>query len=226
MTAMATLRVRSTPRDLELLRFAGEMYCVPMGVFAELVARFSPTGIGPDVRPQLARRHAARLGRLGYADRRPLLGHRWVLPTRAGLRAAGLSYEPYEPPEWKLRHLAAVAWLCLALTDANPGSRWESERSVRQRWREQRIRGRIPDGVLERVDGSRVAVELELHRKARWRYPDVLEDVDPTMDLVWWFTRPGDVAWVVDRLQEAAQMGRLPARPRHEVHQLPPGVLG
>jgi hypothetical protein len=203
---MATEGVRSTPRDLELVRFAGEMYGAPMSVVGLLLERFGDRTIAESSRPALARYHAARLERLGYAGRRRLLGRQWVIPTTAGMAAAGLPFEPWTPAPWKLEHVAMVARLRLHLEDHYPGAQWQSERWIRHRWHEDKIRGlRIPDGIVLLPSGAQVAVELELHRKMRDRYARMLRAVSPQVDEVWWFVPPADVDWlrgVIDSTHE------------------------
>jgi hypothetical protein len=57
-----------------------------MVLLAELVGR--DPAVGPASAPRLAR----RLEQLGYAGRPHAAGRWWLVPTRTGLRAAGLDY--------------------------------------------------------------------------------------------------------------------------------------
>src|SRR5829696_4360408 len=91
-------RASITERDLAVLRFAGEQYAVPMSVVGQLVDR-GPEPLAPGSVETVARRAAGRLEQLGYAGRRPLLGQQWLIPTRTGLRAAGLTYRAQVPAE-------------------------------------------------------------------------------------------------------------------------------
>jgi hypothetical protein len=65
-----------------------------------------------------------------------------------------------------------------------------------------------------------VGIEVELHRKNRARYDELVGDVDPEFDEVWWFTPAGDVGWLT------ATLDALPHAPRpvHRVRELPEGV--
>jgi hypothetical protein len=211
----------TTPRDLQLLRFIGEMYGVPLAVFGDLVARYSPQRVRPESQATLARRHALRLERLGFAGRHRRLGRRWVFPTAQGLHQAGLPFGPAEPALWKLEHTAVVAKLRMYLERAYPGSAWESERWIRYRYRQAGIKGRIPDGLLAMPSGSQAAVEVELTRKGQSRYPDLFGE-SQVWDTTWWFVRSeADAAWLRARMAETV----LPVRPIHEVHVLPEEVL-
>jgi hypothetical protein len=214
--------VRTTQRDLQVLRWLGEMYGAPMATLSELY------GTGDRV----TRRHAARLEQAGYASRTLVPGSGagradvWLIPTRKGLRFAGLEhYERQDIVGWKATHTAAVGRLRLALEV--PGATWESERAIRHRWHGSGARVRIADGGLTLPGGHVVGVELELHRKTLKRYPAIVDDVDPTWDQVWWFV-PGDparhlveVTWLRGVLESIPK----PQRPEHLVYPLT-GDLG
>jgi hypothetical protein len=208
--------VTATQRDLAVLRWVGEQYAVPMRVLACLpVVRGKGTDGSAEV---LARRTAARLERLGYADRRPLLGQRWLIPSARGLRFAGLAYDRWEPSGWVLGHVEAVARVRLHLEAAYPGAGWESERAIRRRWHGSGARVRIADGGLALPDGRVVGVEVELHVKRQDRYDAAWADRDPAWrDGVWWFTPPAGVELLRARLAAAGADG-------HEVRELPGGV--
>jgi hypothetical protein len=196
------------------------MYAVDLDVFGELVVRWSPGPVAAGSVGVLARRHAARLERAGYASRQTVLARPWLVPSKAGLTFAGLDYAAWQPVGWKLAHLATVARLRLNLEASVPGARWESERAIRARWHGTGARVRIPDGAVTLADGRRVAVEVELHRKAARRYGPICQDQDPAWDECMWFTRPGDVDWLEAVLAEVPK----PARPVHRVQALPEGV--
>ncbi len=213
-------RVRLTERDLRVLTWTGEMYAVDLDVLGLLLARWSPQAVSDGSRGPLARSQAGRLERAGVASRRTVLGRPWLVPSRDGLAFAGLPYGAWEPVGWKLDHLATVARLRLDLEAKAPDAPWESERAIRGRWHGTGARVRIPDGAFTLEDGRRIAVEVELHRKAARRYPPICADQDPAWDAVWWFTRPGDVLWLERVLAEVAK----PARPVHRVTPLPDGI--
>jgi len=218
MSRADTGRVRLTERDLRVLTWVGEMYAVDLDVLAELVARWSPGRVADGSRGPLARSQAGRLERAGVASRRTVLGRPWLVPSRRGLEFAGLPYAAWEPVGWKLDHLAAVARLRLELETGYTS--WESERAIRARWHGSGARVRIPDGAVTLPDGRRVAVEVELHRKARHRYGPIVAEQDPRWDECMWFVRPGDVAWLSSVLEDVAK----PARPVHRVATLPDGT--
>jgi hypothetical protein len=212
----------TTPRDLALLRFVGEQYGVPLSVFGELVARYSPGVVRPESQATLARRHALRLEQLGFAGRRTMLGHRWVFLTREGMREAGLPFQPGEIPLWKLEHTATVARLRLHLEAEHRDWRWESERWIRRRYRQEHLRGRIPDGLLEVTPDHRIAIEVELTRKGVHRYPELFEALESWHE-TWWYVRDErEAAWLEERMREAVR----PIKPWHRVFVLPEGVAG
>jgi hypothetical protein len=205
-------RLEVTQRDLELLRWVGEMYAVPMSLLARLVTYH---GVSDASAPVVARREAARLARPGYAVRQPLLGRRWIVPTRAGLRFADLPYHRWEPVGWTLGHVEAVARLRLHFqgtlgpgTHDNPSfgapmASWISERAIRHRWHGQGVRVRIADGGILRHDGTAIGVEYEEHIKPLHRYQSAVADVDPEWSEVWWVTPPQQVELLTKRLIDA-----------------------
>jgi hypothetical protein len=202
-----------TVRDLEVLRWLGEQYAAPMSTVARLVGQ-NGTALSA---ARMASRTAERLGQLGYADRRPLLGQQWLIPTRRGLRAAGLPYKAEVPAEILHHHIAMVGRLRLHLAMAYPEATWESERAIRQRC------GGLPvrraDGGLWWLDGTAVGVELERYVKKPPRYAGVVRNTDDVWSGgCWWFTPPELVPLLTARLAEAGG-GEV-----HQVYELPEGV--
>jgi hypothetical protein len=127
-------RPAPTARDLAALRFVGEQYAVRVDVAGLLLARLSAAG--PQAGGQLSRRQVreqlSRWERAGWAKRRRLLGHTWVLPTRAGLRLAGLAFDPWTPALDRLEHHHAVAVVRLAREPIPGAGGWVCEREL---WR-------------------------------------------------------------------------------------------
>jgi hypothetical protein len=205
-----------TQRDRQVLRFVGEQYAVPMALLAELVDVPTPSAA------RVARRLAERLGRLGYADRRPALGRWWLVPTRRGLHEAGLDYRAWrvEDHEWSLPHLTMTAQLRLYLERAYPTARWESDRAIRARWHGKGARVRLADGGLHWSDDqTATGVELERYVKKPARYQGAVMDTDPAWNAgVWWFTPAGHVDLLTARLRDAGG-GEV-----HQVYPIPEGV--
>jgi hypothetical protein len=196
-------RAGLSERQLTVLRWCGEQYAAPMGTVAQLLRDEGLASSSADV---LARRVAAALEQLGYAGRRPLLGQQWLVPTRAGLRAAGLPYRVWNPAEheWSAKHITLCARLRLHLAAAYPEATWESDRAIRARWHGSGARVRLADGGLHFPDGEAVGVELERYVKRPNRYQAAVLDVDPAWTAgVWWFTPAEQVPLLTRRLREA-----------------------
>jgi hypothetical protein len=169
------------------------------------------------VSPQLARRHVGRLVRAGLAAREyGPLGRLWLVPTRKGLRFAGLEYERWSLVGWKGDHVAGTARLRLALERQHPEATWTSERAIRSRWANTGARVRFADGQLDLADGRCIGLELETHRKKRHEYEGIVRDIDPAFDEVWWFVPAPYVTWLADVLEEIPK----PERPAHLVLDL------
>jgi hypothetical protein len=212
-------RAGITERELTVLRWVGEQYAVPMALLAELVEREHQVPAGSA--PRVARRMAERLASLGYAGRPHAVGRWWLVPTRAGLRAAGLEYETWKiaEHEWSLNHLILCARLRLHLAAAYPEAEWESDRAIRARRHGSGARVRLADGGLHFADGGAVGVELERYVKKPSRYQGAVLDVDPAWtDGVWWFTPTAQVSLLTGRLRDAGG-GDV-----HQVYPLPEEV--
>jgi hypothetical protein len=97
-----------TARDAAALRFIGEHYAVTVDVTAVLLTRLAPEPVGLLSR-RTVRQRLSRWKQAGWVERRRLLGQTWVLPTRAGLRLAGLEFDCWEPTASRLAHHHAVA---------------------------------------------------------------------------------------------------------------------
>jgi hypothetical protein len=104
-----------------------------------------------------------------------MLGHTWVLPTRAGLRLAGLDFDPWTPALDRLAHHHAVAVVRLAREPTPGQSGWVCEREL---WRRRgKASWHLADGALpspvptdwQGIDQAWELVEVELHQKARPR---------------------------------------------------------
>jgi hypothetical protein len=87
----------ATARDLAALRFVGEQYTARSDVLAVVLGRLSPATVRSAGRlgDRTVRQRVERWEAAGWAERRRMLGHTWVLLTRAGLRLAGLELDPW-----------------------------------------------------------------------------------------------------------------------------------
>ena len=176
-----------TARDAAALRFVGEQYAVRDDVLAVLLGRLSPAkpqAYGM-LGPRTLRQRLGRWQQAGWVERRRLLGHTWVLPTRTGLRLAGLQFDPWEPAESRLAHHHAVALVRLH-REAAPGqsgvgvragavapSRQGELASVRQR-----PPAPVPAG-WQGISEAWELVEVELTQKARPRVVAALKTRPP-----------------------------------------------
>jgi hypothetical protein len=104
-----------------------------------------------------------------------MLDHTWVLPTRAGLRLAGLDFDPWTPALDRLAHHHAVAVVRLAREPIPGQSGWVCEREL---WRRRgKASWHLADGALpspvptdwQGIDQAWELVEVELTQKARPR---------------------------------------------------------
>jgi hypothetical protein len=218
-----------TARDAAALQFIGEHYAVTVDVAAVLLARLAPE---PAV--LLSRRTVRqRLGRWeqgGWVERRRMLGQTWVLPTRAGLRLAGLEFDCWEPAASRLAHHHAVALVRLHREPMPGQGGWVCEREL---WRRRgKASWHLADGALpapvptdwKGIDQAWELVEVELHQKARPRLVAALKTRAPHTARITYYVPEALHAPLSAQL--ASVVRELGGRPEVAVEPLPqvPGV--
>ena len=222
----------ATARDQAALRFVGEHYAARSDVLAAVLGRLSPA----------APRRAGRLGHrtvrqrverweaAGWAVRRRMLDHTWVLPTRAGLRLAGLDFDPWTPALDRLAHHHAVAVVRLAREPIPGQGGWVCEREL---WRRRgKASWHLADGALpspvptdwQGIDQAWELVEVELTQKARPRVVAAVKTRPPHTALVTYYV-PAALHGALSALL-ASVVRELGGRPPVAVEPLPqvPGV--
>jgi hypothetical protein len=222
----------ATPRDLAALRFVGEQYAVRLDVLAVVLGRLSPAA------PQSTRRLGLRTVRqrlerweqAGWAERRRLLDHTWVLATRAGLRLAGLDLDSWAPALDRLAHHHAVAVVRLAREPVPCQGGWVCEREL---WRRRgRASWHMVDGALpvpvpldwQGISEAWELVEVELTQKARPRVVAALKTRPPHTARITYYV-PASLHGALST-QLASVVRELGGRPEVGVESLPqvPGV--
>jgi hypothetical protein len=221
-----------TARDLAALRFVGQQYAAHADVAAVLLARLSAAG--PQTGGQLSRRQLreqlGRWERAGWAERRRLLGHTWVTPTRAGLRLAGLAFDPWTPALDRLEHHHAVAIVRLAREPVPGAGGWVCERAL---WRHRgKASWHLADGALpapvpadwQGISEAWELVEVELTQKARPRVVAALKTRPPHTARITYYVPAALHAALSAQL--ASVVRELGGRPPVTVELLPrvPGV--
>ncbi len=213
-----------TVRDAAALLFIGEHYAVTVDVAAVLLARLAPE---PAV--LLSRRTVRqRLGRWeqgGWVERRRMLGQTWVLPTRSGLRLAGLEFDCWEPAASRLAHHHAVALVRLHREPMPGQGGWVCEREL---WRRRgKASWHLADGALpapvratwQGIDQAWELVEVELTQKARPRLVAALKTRAPHTAQVTYYV-PATLYGALSA-QLADVVRELGGRPQVRVELLP-----
>jgi hypothetical protein len=165
----------ATARELVTLRFVGEQYAVRSDVLAVVLGRLSRAELRAAGRlgSRTVRQRVERWEAAGWAVRRRMLEHTWVLPTRTGLRLAGLNLDPWTPALDRLAHHHAVAVVRLAREPIPGTGGWVCEREL---WRRRgKASWHLADGALpapvpagwQGIEQAWELVEVELHQKAR-----------------------------------------------------------
>jgi hypothetical protein len=179
----------ATSRDLAALRFVGEQYAARLDVLAVVLGRLSPGELRAAGRlgSRTVRQRVERWEAAGWAVRRRMLDHSWVLPTRAGLRLAGLELDPWTPALDRLAHHHAVTVVRLARESVPGQGGWVCEREL---WRRRgRASWHLADGALpapvpagwqqQGISEAWELIEVELHKKARPRVVAALKTRPP-----------------------------------------------
>jgi hypothetical protein len=179
-------------RDLDVLVWLGEQYG----------ARVNQLEILLECGPRTVQRVIGRLCDAGLVTtRRLLIGEpTWVIPTSAGLRAAGEGFGIWNPRIGLLAHVAAVNDVRLHVRARSPESEWIPERLLA---RERQPSEHLPDGVVI-TDGQRVAIEVELTVKSKRRVTATLDELAGRFDAVLYFCGPGPHR----QLTQLSQTGR------------------
>jgi hypothetical protein len=175
--------IRCSPRDLDLLRAVGEQYAVTLPQLARMMGASS----------HAARWLRSRWERAGWARGRALLVGEpvFVWLTRRGQSLAGIDYAVWRPNAGMLAHIAAVTDVRLHVLDRHPGATWVCERELHRELVTQpggRRRHR-PDGLVV-IDGSEVAVEVELTLKRRARIEQIMAELVARYGSVTYFAAP------------------------------------
>jgi hypothetical protein len=164
--------------DLELLAWLAEQYGAPATQLEALLHRG----------PRTVQRTMARLRCASVAQSvRMLVGDpAWLIPTTAGIRAAGYSFPAWRPRVGMLAHVAAVNEVRLHVGRQSPESQWVSERLLLL---EHTSGEHLPDGLVV-TSGQRIAVEVELTVKSAKRTRAILDELVGRFDAVAYFCAP------------------------------------
>jgi hypothetical protein len=186
-----------TGRDLAALRWIGEQYTVRLDVAGVLLSRLSPEPVGLLSR-RTVRRRIDRWEQAGWIARHRLLGNTWITATTAGLRHAGLDFEPWVPSAARLAHHHAVSLVRLAREPEPGGAGWVCEREL---WRRRgRASWHLADGALpvevpalwqqRGLADAFELVEVELHQKAHRYVLAAFKSLPPGTRLVTYYVPP------------------------------------
>jgi hypothetical protein len=221
-----------TARDATALRFIGEQYAVRDDVLAVLLGRLSPTTTQASgmLGPRTLRQRLGRWQQAGWVERRRMLGHTWVLPTRIGLRLAGLDFDVWDPAESRLVHHHAAAIVRLHRESVPGQGGWVCEREL---WRRRgRASWHMADGAMpaavpagwQGIDQAWELVEVELTQKARPRVVAALKTRPPHTAAITYYV-PDPLHAPLSALL-ASVVRELGGRPQVAVEMLPqvPGV--
>jgi hypothetical protein len=210
----------------------GEQYAARCDVLSVLLGRLSTGQLQAAGRlgDRTVRQRVERWEAAGWAVRRRMLGHTWVLATRVGLRLAGLEFDPWTPALDRLAHHHAAAVVRLHRESMPGAGGWVCEREL---WRRRgKASWHMADGALpapvpagwQGIDRAWELVEVELHQKARPRLVAALKTRPPHTARVTYYVPAALHAPLSAQL--ASVVRELGGRPEVTVESLPqvPGV--
>jgi hypothetical protein len=217
----------ATARDLAALRFVGEQYAARVDVLALVLGRLSPATVRDAGRlgERTVRQRVERWEQAGWAERRRMLSHTWVLATRAGLRLAGLELDPWTPALDRLAHHHAAAVVRLAREPVPGQGGWMCEREL---WRRRgRASWHMADGALpaavpsgwQGISEAWELVEVELTQKARPRVVAALKTRPPHTAAITYYVPAALHAPLSAQLESVVR--ELGGRPSVAVEPLP-----
>jgi len=158
-------RLRSS--DLRLLGWLAEQYGAPATQLELLLGRGDRT-----IQRTVARLRAAGLVQVV----RMLVGEpAWIIPTTAGIRAAGYGFPTWRPRVGLLAHVTAVNAVRLHVQSTSPGTEWVSERLL----------------VGERASGEHLPDGVAMTVKSIRRTRAILDELADRFDAVVYFCAAG-----------------------------------
>jgi hypothetical protein len=210
----------------------GEQYAARLDVLAVVLGRLSTGQLRAAGRlgNRTVRQRVERWEQAGWAVRRRMLDHSWVLATRAGLRLAGLELDPWTPALDRLAHHHAAAVVRLHREPVPGRGGWVCEREL---WRRRgRASWHMVDGALPApvpadwrgISEAWELIEVELHQKARPRLVAALKTRPPHTARITYYVPAALHAPLSAQL--AGVVRELGGRPPVAVEPLPqvPGV--
>jgi len=209
------------------LRFVGEQYAARVDVLALVLGRLSPATVRDAGRlgERTVRQRVERWEQAGWAERRRMLSHTWVLATRAGLRLAGLELDPWTPALDRLAHHHAAAVVRLVREPVPGQGGWVCEREL---WRRRgRASWHMADGALpaavpsgwQGISEAWELVEVELTQKARPRVVAALKTRPPHTAAITYYVPAALHAPLSAQLESVVR--ELGGRPSVAVEPLP-----
>jgi hypothetical protein len=213
-----------TDRDVTLLRWIGEQYCVRGDLLAVLMARHSDDAAARSagrVTDAAVRRRvgAWRTAGLVVSEQFRAKTPATVWLTTEGMRACGLGWRATAPTFATVAHRHAVGVVRAWVEGRGRGYQWICERELRDEL-DQPAAGRrdhLADGVVVSTapDGrvGRSAIEVELTRKTKGRVEEILRGLLARHDDVIYFAVPTAAGVVTAAAQSVGAAERVRVRP-------------
>lgn len=191
------------PRDVFVLTWIGEMYCVRFDILRILLSqdtdeeqrkrailyhmqRQATNGDIAELEPPKLLAESTiylilrRWKNAGLVESAQIVGGepQYIWLTQKGIDSVGLPYRAHTPSLQLVKHTHAVTKVCLRMEEMHPQGTWKSERSITREInrldpKERKRIDHVPDGEIHFSDGSVIVIEVELSQKAKSRISSI-----------------------------------------------------
>jgi hypothetical protein len=190
-----------------MLSWIGDQYAVTTEQIRFLMGRLAqgPTKEAGLVRLPAVERRMQRLAQIGLIEREKIFFNQpaWIYLTTKGLRLMSQPYRYLQPSQFE--HIEAVNEVRLHIEQVlarRSTACWRSERRLRYEWsfEEKKKTRHIPDAEI--MGDRRIAIEVELSRKAETRLRRILNELASHYDSIRYYVSQETCAYVVDKISQ------------------------
>jgi hypothetical protein len=190
-----------------MLSWIGDQYAVTTEHIRFLMGRLAqaPTKEAGLVRLPAVERRMQRLAQIGLIEREKIFFNQpaWIYLTTKGLRLMSQPYRYLQPSQFE--HIEAVNEVRLHIEQVlarRSTAGWRSERRLRYEWsfEEKKKTRHIPDAEI--MGDRRIAIEVELSRKAETRLRRILNELASHYDSIRYYVSQETCAYVVDKISQ------------------------
>lgn len=184
--------VRTTPRDLDLLRWIADQFAVNTDQLKILMNRWKrkhePEWQEASISDETVKWLIQRWRDAGWVESRKLLAREpaWVWLSKEGLTAMSLKYPMYQPAVGRLDHIYHVNMVRLYIEKRRGDEvQWISERQINVERKDQGKRHMVDGEVV--YQNMVIAIEVEQTQKSKRRLASIVRELEQDYAAVWYF---------------------------------------